>query len=375
MTETAERTRERLRVGTLPGGTPQAVVAQPSANGHENPYVELKRRIKARGLLEKQPRFYALNTLFVLSLLTASLAVLVLVDALWVQLLNAAFLAFAFTQISFLGHDASHRQIFRSSRTNNFIGTIYWNVLLGMSNRWFIYRHSRHHVSPNEIDNDPDADTIVLSFSEEQARRKKGVLGSLVRYQAFLLPLLTLEMIALQYASFRYLRYARGNYPWFEPPLIALHYVLYGGLAYLFLGLWPALVFVAVHQLVFGAYFASVIASNHKGMPLLDGENNLDFLHQQILTARNVRSSPLVDFWYGGLNFQIEHHLFPNMPRNKLREAQTIVKPFCAERGIPYYETGLFQSFRDIVGSLREISVIAAAGGIEPRPGGRRTVS
>jgi fatty acid desaturase len=360
MMEAAERTGGSLSVETLTSDTPQRTVAGPSASSHENGYVELKRRVKARGLLEKQPRFYILNTLFVLSLLAASLAVLVLIDALWIQLLNAVFLAFAFTQISFLGHDASHRQIFRSSRNNNVIGAIYWNVLLGMSNRWFIYRHNRHHASPNEIDNDPDADMIILSFSEEQARRRKGFLGSLVKYQAFLLPLLALEMIVLQYASFRYLRY--GSYPWLEPPLMALHYVLYGGMVYLFLGLWPALLFIVVHQLVFGSYFASVIASNHKGMPLLDGENKLDFLHQQILTARNVRSSPLIDFWYGGLNFQIEHHLFPNMPRNKLREAQTIVKRFCAERGIPYYGTGLLQSYRDIVDSLREITALAGGG-------------
>ena len=349
-----------MTVEALTRETPRPAGAGRRANGSENAYAELKRRVMARGLLEKQPRFYILNTLFVLSLLAASLAVLVLVDALWIQLLNAAFLAFAFTQISFLGHDASHRQIFRSARNNNLIGSIYWNVLLGMSNRWFIYRHSRHHAKPNEIDNDPDADMIVMSFSEEQARQKTGVLGWLVKYQAFLLPVLALEMIALQYASFRYLRY--GSYPWFEPPLMALHYVIYGGLAYVFLGLWPALIFIAVHQLVFGIYFSSVIAANHKGMPMLDGEHKLDFLHQQVLTSRNVRSSRFTDFWYGGLNLQIEHHLFPNMPRNKLREAQTIVKPFCAERGIPYCETGLFQSYRGIVDSLREIAAIAGEG-------------
>ncbi|MCH7812063.1 MAG: acyl-CoA desaturase [Chloroflexi bacterium] len=325
----------------------------------ENQYVELKRLVKERGLLEKQPRFYIVNTLFVLSLVAASVAVLVLVDAFWIQLLNAAFLAFAFTQISFLGHDASHRQIFRSPRNNNIIGSIYWNVLLGMSNRWFIYRHSRHHASPNEMDADPDADMIILSLSEEQARRREGFLSFLVKYQLFLLPLLTLEMIVLQYASFRHLRNARGKYPLIELPLIALHYGLYFGLAYIFLGLWPALLFVALHQLVFGSYFSSVIASNHKGMPMLDGRGDLDFLHQQVLTARNVRSSPLIDFWYGGLNFQIEHHLFPNMPRNKLRDAQTIVRRFCAERGIAYYETGLVRSFADIYGSLREISAVA----------------
>ncbi len=150
-----------MTVEALTRDTATQATAERPVNRRENPYAELKRRVKAAGLLEKQPRFYVLSTLFVLSMLATSVAVLVLVDALWIQLLNAAFLAFVFTQISFLGHDASHRQIFGSARNNNLIGSIYWNVLLGMSNRWFIYRHSRHHSTPNEIDIDPDADMIV----------------------------------------------------------------------------------------------------------------------------------------------------------------------------------------------------------------------
>ena len=109
-------------------------------------YAQLRRLVKQAGLLEKQPRFYAIQILLLASLLAASIATLVLVESLWLQLLNAAFLAFIFTQVSFLGHDAAHRQIFRSTHLNNVFGTVFWNVLLGMSNRWFIYRHNRHHA-------------------------------------------------------------------------------------------------------------------------------------------------------------------------------------------------------------------------------------
>ena len=133
------------------------------------------------GLLQKQPRYYAIQMLLLAGLLAASIATLVLVESLWLQLLNAAFLAFIFTQVSFLGHDAAHRQIFRSTHLNNVFGTVFWNVVLSMSNRWFIYRHNRHHSTPNEIDIDPDADMIVMSFSEEQARQKTGVIGWLVQ--------------------------------------------------------------------------------------------------------------------------------------------------------------------------------------------------
>ena len=141
--------------------------------------------------------------------------------------------------------------------------------------------------------------------------------------------------------------------------LSAASLVVYLALPYYALGLGPAVLFIVVHQLAFGLYFSSVIASNHKGMPFWDEDRPFDFLRQQVLTSRNVMSHPLTDFWYGGLNYQIEHHLFPNMPRNNLRAARVIVRSFCQERGITYYETGLRQSFVEVVQSLRAVSATA----------------
>jgi fatty acid desaturase len=69
-----------------------------------------------------------------------------------------------------------------------------------------------------------------------------------------------------------------------------------------------------------------------------------------------VRAHPLTDFWYGALNYQIEHHLFPTMPRNKLREAQQIVRAYCEQHSIPYHETGMLQSYQEILGYLHAVS-------------------
>ena len=56
-------------------------------------------------------------------------------------------------------------------------------------------------------------------------------------------------------------------------------------------------------------------APNHKGMPVLSAGHTLDFLRKQVLTSRNIRGGWFVDILLGGLNYQIEHHLFPSMPR------------------------------------------------------------
>jgi fatty acid desaturase len=72
----------------------------------------------------------------------------------------------------------------------------------------------------------------------------------------------------------------------------------------------------------------------------------VNFLQRQVLTARNVRAHPLTDFWYGGFNYQIEHHLFPALPRNQLGAAQTIVRAFCAAHHIAYHEIGMIASYK-----------------------------
>jgi hypothetical protein len=100
---------------------------------------------------------------------------------------------------------------------------------------------------------------------------------------------------------------------------------------------------------------ALVFAPNHKGMPQVDDSGDLDFLRKQVLTSRNVRSHPLTDMWYGALNYQIEHHLFPTMPRNRVREAHLIVREFCAEQSIPYHEVSMLQSYRELLGFLHEV--------------------
>ena len=115
-----------------------------------------------------------------------------------------------------------------------------------------------------------------------------------------------------------------------EPVLVAAGLAAYLGVIFFFLGPWHGALFIAVHRALGGIYMGSVFAPNHKGMPILDSETEMDYLHMQTLTARNVQGSPLADFWYGGLNYQIEHHLFPNMPRNNLKKAQVIVVVFAA---------------------------------------------
>ncbi|MCA1647304.1 MAG: fatty acid desaturase [Chloroflexi bacterium] len=111
------------------------------------------------------------------------------------------------------------------------------------------------------------------------------------------------------------------------------------------------------HHALTGLYMASIFAPNHKGMPLLGASQGPpNFFREQTLTARNVRGGVLVNLIYGGLNYQIEHHLFPTMARNNLSRAQPHVRAFCEAHGMAYCETGVIQSWREILGHYTRVS-------------------
>ena len=123
-----------------------------------------------------------------------------------------------------------------------------------------------------------------------------------------------------------------------------------------FLTPWQVLGFVAVHQILFGLYYGTVFAPNHKGMLVIDNDNPLDYLRSQVLTTRNVKPGLIADFWYGGLNYQIEHHLFPLMPRSNLGKARKIIKAYCQKNDISYYETGTFRAYVEILTFLHQVT-------------------
>lgn len=319
-------------------------------------YLELRRRVAEKGLLDRQYGYYAINILAALAALALGVAVIILAGRLWVQLITAAFMAVVFMQFNFIGHDAGHRQIFRSARYNDLV-LIVAGFVTGITPSWWLEKHNAHHRNPNQLELDDDLNIPIYAFTEERALRSRGLVRSIVKYQAFFLyPLHSLTSFVLVGKGIGYLlRRRQLRYPVVEVAAVAAGLGLYFAVPFLFMPAWHAVIFIAVHRVLAGLYMGLVFAPNHKGMPVLDAGMRLDYMRQQVLTSRNIHSIPLMDMAYGGLNRQIEHHLFPNMPRNRLKDAREVVKAFCEERGIAYHETGFWRCQREILGYMHEI--------------------
>jgi fatty acid desaturase len=329
-------------------------VVRPSAP-HE--YAELKRLVKQYGLLDAQPRYYAGLFLFVFALFGLGLAPLFITHSFLFLMLDALYLGFVSMQFALLTHDIGHQQVFRSRRVARVVGLLIGNLLVGWSLDWWIDKHNAHHGHPNQVGLDPDIVHPVNAFDEKTALSRTGARRFLTKYQGYLVfPMYMISFFGLLFLSIMFLRQGKSKNTRAEVLLLILHYGLYLALLCWRLEFWQVIPFVLLHHAFFGMYLGSIGAPNHKGMPLGAEINAADFLRQQVLTSRNVYGSRLIDFWYGGLNFQIEHHLFPTMPRNKLRQARPHIKAFCAAHGVDYCETTLAQSYIDIVRYMHKIS-------------------
>jgi fatty acid desaturase len=319
-------------------------------------YALLKQRVKQAGLLEKQPWYYAACIGANLGMLGVCLLLLALLKNPWLIALDAAGLGLVSGQLGFQLHDAGHKQMFERNWKNHLVGYFTGNGLLGMSFGWWVDKHNRHHASPNHVDDDPDINNLAIAYNREQALQRRGPMRWLAAYQAFaFFPMIFFLGFSMHASSVAFLAGRDAKRRWLEVAILAGHVVAYVGLLVAFLGPWMALLVFVIHKGVAGFYLATVFAPNHKGMPQIEEGARLDFLREQVLTARNVRSGAVTDLWYGSLNYQIEHHLFPAMPRNRVRAAHRIVREFCGEIDVPYYETSMLQSYRELLAFLHEV--------------------
>jgi fatty acid desaturase len=321
-------------------------------------YRVLLEEVRAAGLLDRRPAYYSVKMAAIAVAFAAAWAALFLIGNSWATLGIAAFLAFMFTQVVFVGHDAGHQQIFRSRRANWLVGLVVGNILTGLSFGWWVPKHNAHHAHPNQVDRDPDIGAGVISFTAEIARRRRGIARALARWQAwFFFPLLLLEGLALHVASIQTLIARRDRPALVEALLLVGHAALYLGAIFWVLSPLRALVFIAVQQSLFGLYLGATFAPNHKGMPIIDHDADIGFAERQVITARNVTGGRFTAMMLGGLNYQIEHHLFPTMPRANLAKSQALITTFCTDHDLPYRQDSLIGSYRQ---SLRYLGRVGS---------------
>jgi len=323
-------------------------------------YSQLSARVKESGLLRRRYGYYWTKISLTLVALAGVVAGMVLLGDSWLQLLLAAALAVILTQFGLLGHDAAHRQIFRSSWANEWASLGMGNLLGGFSLEWWQHKHSSHHANPNKAGSDPDVAAGVLAFTPYARAQRQGFGLYLADRQAwFYFPLLMLEGLNLHVASMRRVvsRAPMKRRRW-EIAFLLIRHV--GYLTGLLLIMPPGLAaaFLGVQLALYGLYLGGAFTPNHIGMPTVPPNLKIDFLRRQVLMSRNVSGGWFIHFLLGGLDLQIEHHLFPSMPRPNLRKLQPLVRQVCAENNITYTEKSLPAAYAAVLRYLNKVGLV-----------------
>jgi len=319
-------------------------------------YRELREQIVAAGILDRSYTYYLFLAIF------AFLGYFFCLYELYIlknpaQLIGMSLLFVIFSiQIGGLLHDASHRAITKTAKMNDILGFFFGSFIVISFGNWLI-RHNAHHANPNG-EEDPDVDIPVLSFTREKYLSRRGLQKFLVKYQAYLFyPILSLGTIAQRIGDLRFLLDQKFSKQYRRETIIFLvGFFIWFILPFFLFDLPKALLIFFVVNFASGFYMSNIFAPNHKGMPQIKKGTKISFMERQIMTARNIHPSFLTDFLYIGLNYQIEHHLFPNCPRNKLHKITPYLLKFCKKLKLEYSSVSIIESNKIILGELKEIA-------------------
>jgi fatty acid desaturase len=343
------------------GEHPHTGGARPARGARErqvSDFTALTAKVQQAGLMRRAYGYYWSKLIGLTAAGLALAAGFVLLGDSWWQMIVAVVLALLMTQIAFLGHDAAHRQIFVSGKWNEWVSLIVVNLFAGMGLGWWQRKHNKHHAAPNKLDADPDIDSGVLAFTPQAAEARTSRLGrwAATKQGYFFFPLLLLEGLNLHVQGLRrVLGREKVKRRWVELSFISFRLLSYVALVFLVLPPGKAAAFIGVQLAVFGLYMGLSFAPNHIGMPIVPPTTKIDFLRRQVLMSRNVTGGRWVDTFMGGLNFQVEHHLFPSMARPNLRKVAPVVRAYCDQLGVRYTETSIAQSYRAVASYINRV--------------------
>ncbi|KAI0052451.1 fatty acid/sphingolipid desaturase [Auriscalpium vulgare] len=331
----------------------------------------LDAELRKRGYYNPSLPFYVLIHGITLSLLGLSVfGVYNFGHTLSGVLVSAVILALFFQQCGWLSHDFCHNEV-SDSRFVSRAGAIVWGPLMqGFSVLWWTDKHNHHHAATNIRGSDPDIEAHpFLAFSEDALELfadvpEKDLEGRLAKvlitHQVLCyFPLLTFARLLWNMIAFAH-DFLMPKRAWIDCIGLVVHWYWFSHLVRLIPSPTLRALFVFVAMGMGGQFMAMVFAPNHIGTLVQSKaeweKSTMGYYVHQVITTRDIRSSIVVEWFCGGLNQQITHHLFPRMSRHRYREIQPIVKGLCEKHGLEFREVGFWEGQRQVMARLNDVA-------------------
>mmetsp|Transcript_14839 Transcript_14839/g.17404 ORF Transcript_14839/g.17404 Transcript_14839/m.17404 type:complete len:812 (-) Transcript_14839:241-2676(-) len=343
-------------------------------------YREIRQELLRRGLFETSMTYYVFKSIGLLTLWAISVSLVVFLPkaGLLVHIVAAVGIGAFWQQLAFIGHDVGHNSISHNRKKDLFWGTLLGNALMGISLGWWKRSHNTHHVTCNSVEHDPDIQHLPMlcvssklfgkfwSTYHEKFFITDAVARFFVSYQHLLFyPIMGVARFNLYAQSWLLLLSKRGSeieYRKMEILSLSIFFAWYIAMLS-FLPTWlEVAAFVLISHASSGLLHVQICIS-HFAMPTYHGhaynDDTDDWFKVQLETSMNVECSESMDWFHGGLQFQIEHHLFPRLPRHNLRIAHEMVKVLCEKHNLHYHSPDFHQANVELLACLKKTALEA----------------
>lgn len=317
---------------------------------------KLKETAEKMGLFNPSYTFFTLILLHVILLDVAAYLTLYYFGTGWIPyLVSLLLISTCQTQSGWNQHDYGHLSVLKKSKLDHALHHFTIGIMKGTSANWWNHMHYQHHAKPNIIGKDPDVriDKLfvvgdVMPVEVAKTRKKSMPFNLQHRYFFAIGPPLLFPV----YFQFMLFRHVITRKLWFELFIIMVFFAKFLYLYIPLLGVGWTLIFYFSMRCIESHWFTWVAQSNHIPMNIKNDEAN-PWLKLQMYATCDIEKSFFNDWFTGHLNFQIEHHLFPTMPRHNLYKIAPYVKSLCEKHGIPYVVKPMWQAYKDIVSTLK----------------------
>nr|XP_001496835.3 fatty acid desaturase 2-like protein FADS2P1 isoform X1 [Equus caballus] len=319
-------------------------------------FQELRRKLEDMNMFNANLGFFFLH--FAQILILEALAWLML----WhfgngwcITIFTSFLLTISQAQSGFLQHDAGHLSIFKKSNWNRLMHKFLICHLKAMSRNWWNSGHWQHHVKTNIYHKDPDVNLLPLflvgDLQAVECGKKKIKYINYEKQHLYFYMVLPFTMPI--YSHFLTMWQIVRQRCWEDVAWISTFYIRFFITFGPFYGIFGTVCLIYLVKSLESPWITYVTQMSHLSMQM-SREENRDWVSTQVLASCNVEQSFFNDWFTGHLNFQIEHHLFPTMPRHNYHKVAPLVRSLCAKHGLQYVNKPMLKAFGDIVRALKK---------------------
>lgn len=352
---------------------------------HVQDFREIRQELLRRGLFETDQSYY--NKLFswYAFLFVTALYLSLVCESCLAHMTGALVMGLFWQQMAGWGHDAGHSSVTHNFQKDWLIGSTIGCALGGISMGWWKRSHNTHHVVCNSIENDPDIQHMpVLAVTPEIMKKPfwssyhdkvifvDSAAKFFIRHQHILFfPIMMLARFNL-YAQSWVLLLTTDN-----KKSIVAYFRKHEIVSLAVFAVWVTAVALSMPTTVQACAWMLLshavtcllhvqICFSHFSMETYHGNAYNDakdeWYTMQLKTTMNIDCYEWMDWLHIGLQYQIEHHLFPTLPRHNLRIAKGMVEQVCRKHGIPYEEQTFYQGTLKTIDCLRTTALQARTG-------------